>query len=992
MTPRSPTRPLARARDAVGQLLLHLAVTSARGRYLYLSLLFIGALAAAAWLGKQQVGQAVSEGLAHATDRQMIRQHLETVTDHLWGTETELHGYLLVPGEAKREIVMGHLRGAEQAVDALAQYAWIQGKPAAGAKVQQLRAALAQLHEEASRVMAIRADPEQLYPSMSLMLGKMLPTYNTVYSAASLAMEDADAAPDDPQQREIYRLFAEARHYWAMMVNAFRVYVANRFGIFGVAPEDGMRAQAHNLHLYSERLDAQLKRLDELHARGRLDLQQSQSLADMRAGYRSWLNDYRQVAAIYTSERWRSDTPIMRDTILPLLTHLWEILRALDQELAAYSAEDLTLLIRASDRVSGSLWLLVALGTIITLIGSLVFEFSLLRPIGRVASALKAEARGADDVELPAARTRETRDLIEAFDHMRQQVHSRELRLATILDNAAEGIITFDAEGMIEKFNQSAERLFGYDEAHMIGTPFSRLLVPVNGLGPPDYARHFLTHDVPRLLGVEAEVTARHRDGSTFPMALKLSAMRLEGRTLYTALVADISERKAMMDHLKSMAEHDGLTGLYNRSYFQEELERALEFVKRGTGGPSALLYVDLDNFKYVNDTLGHAAGDRLLIDVAHILTRRARKTDLVARFGGDEFTILLNNTGPEAALRTAESYRKRLASYVFKQGGEQVDIGCSIGVAMLTERVTAAAEVLSQADLACHVAKRGGRNRVHLFQEGDVERVASMTLDMGWSRRIKDAIEHDRFAIAQQPQVDTRTRAIASYEVLIRMRDSNNELVMPGGFLASAERFGLAVDLDRWMIVHAIATLVEQRRHTPDLCYAINLSGQSFSDLRLCDLIQEQLADAGLPPAALIFEITETAAIADMALAEQFLGRLRAIGCRTALDDFGSGMSSFAYLKDLPVDIVKIDGRFVKNLAHNPVDQAMVKAMNEIAHALGKKTIAEFVENEESFALLAHFGVDYAQGYHLGRPQVVWPAPLATPQDQPHAAHGAVG
>jgi EAL domain-containing protein (putative c-di-GMP-specific phosphodiesterase class I) len=264
------------------------------------------------------------------------------------------------------------------------------------------------------------------------------------------------------------------------------------------------------------------------------------------------------------------------------------------------------------------------------------------------------------------------------------------------------------------------------------------------------------------------------------------------------------------------------------------------------------------------------------------------------------------------------------------------------------------------------------------------------MTLDMGWSRRIKEAIEHDRFAIAQQPQVDTRTRAVASYEVLIRMRDSNNELVMPGGFLAAAERFGLAVDLDRWMIVHAIATLVEQRRHTPDLCYAINLSGQSFSDLRLCDLIQEQLASAGLPASALIFEITETAAIADMTLAEQFLGRLRTIGCRTALDDFGSGMSSFAYLKDLPVDIVKIDGRFVKNLAHNPVDQAMVKAMNEIAHALGKKTIAEFVENEESFELLVRFGVDYAQGYHLGRPEVVWPAPLTASHDVAQVAHGS--
>jgi EAL domain-containing protein (putative c-di-GMP-specific phosphodiesterase class I) len=206
-------------------------------------------------------------------------------------------------------------------------------------------------------------------------------------------------------------------------------------------------------------------------------------------------------------------------------------------------------------------------------------------------------------------------------------------------------------------------------------------------------------------------------------------------------------------------------------------------------------------------------------------------------------------------------------------------------------------------------------------------------------------------------------------------MRDTNDEIIMPGGFLAAAERFGLAVELDRWMIAHAIEALAMQRRDNPGVRYSINLSGQSFSDLTLCDLIQTQLEQAGIPPSALTFEVTETAAISDMALAEAFLNRLHSIGCRTALDDFGSGMSSFAYLRDLPVDIVKIDGRFVKSLASNPVDQAMVKAMRDIAHALGKKTVAEFVEDEESFRLLSQFGVDYAQGYHLGRPEIVWPA-----------------
>jgi EAL domain-containing protein (putative c-di-GMP-specific phosphodiesterase class I) len=334
----------------------------------------------------------------------------------------------------------------------------------------------------------------------------------------------------------------------------------------------------------------------------------------------------------------------------------------------------------------------------------------------------------------------------------------------------------------------------------------------------------------------------------------------------------------------------------------------------------------------------------------------------------------LLFNTRAEQAHNAAESFRKALADYPFKQGAEQVDIGCSIGVAMITEDTHSAGEVLSRADIACHLAKRGGRNRVHLFNPTDEADVTAMSVDMGWSRRIKEAIDTGRFVLACQPIVATHSGEIESYEVLIRMLDEQNGLIMPGAFLPSAERFGLAVEIDKWVIVNAIETLAEQRMHTPRLRYSLNLSGQTFSDMSVCDLIQETLRRSDLDPAALTFEVTETVAIADMSLAEVFLSKLRQIGCKTALDDFGSGMSSFAYLRDLPVDYVKIDGRFVKNMATNSVDQAMVKAMNEIAHALGKQTIAEFVEDAITMKLLQGLGIDYAQGYHLGRPNVVMP------------------
>lgn len=388
-----------------------------------------------------------------------------------------------------------------------------------------------------------------------------------------------------------------------------------------------------------------------------------------------------------------------------------------------------------------------------------------------------------------------------------------------------------------------------------------------------------------------------------------------------------------------------------------------------------SLLYIDLDNFKYVNDTLGHAAGDRLIIEVAGILNKRARKSDLTARFGGDEFTVLLFDTTPMLSVQAAESFRARLADYVFKHSGDQVDIGCSIGIAGISPDTSSATHVLSQADLACHLAKRGGRNRVHLYNPDDAENVAAMSLDMGWSRRIKEAIENDRFVLACQPIINTATNEVDSYEVLIRMLDERNELIMPSGFLATADRFGLAVEIDKWVIRHAIESLARQRVNSPSLRYAINLSGRTLTTPGICELIEDEIRQNGIDPAALTFEVTETVAIADMAAAESFLARLQSMGCFTALDDFGSGMASFAYLKDLPVNSVKIDGRFVKNLAASSVDQAMVKAMNDIAHALGKQTTAEFVENEESFRLLVAYGVDFAQGYHLGRPDVTQPS-----------------
>lgn len=607
----------------------------------------------------------------------------------------------------------------------------------------------------------------------------------------------------------------------------------------------------------------------------------------------------------------------------------------------------------------------------------------LTNPIKRLQMACRDIASGEIDKKLTVeSDISEISDLGADLELMRRELVAHNKQIAAILDNAAEGIFTFDQQGAIQSFNRSAESLFGYTADEVVGRDLTLLIPPQDALAHrKGYLDDFLKTKVSQFIGHEGEVVGVHKDGASFHMALKVSIVAFDERQMYTALVADISDRKALMEHLKAMAEHDGLTGLFNRSYFQDSLEQLVELTRRSKQ-PSALLYIDLDHFKYVNDTLGHGAGDRLLIEISSILVKLARKSDLIARLGGDEFTILLYNVPVGKVHGTAELFRKGLADYPFRQGGEQVDIGCSIGVGMITEKTQSAAEVLSRADIACHLAKRKGRNRVHIFNPEDEADVTAMSVDMGWSRRIKDAIEGGRFALACQPIVSTLSGMIESYEVLIRMLDERGELIMPGSFLPSAERFGLAKEIDKWVIVNAIETLSEQRTHSRELRFSLNLSGQTLSDPGVCDLIHQVLRRANLDPAALTFEVTETVAIADMSVAATFLSKLRQIGCKTALDDFGSGMSSFAYLKDLPVDCVKIDGRFVRNMATNSVDEAMVKAMNEIAHALGKQTIAEFVEDGVTLRLLGAHGIDYVQGYHVGRPNVV--TPYKADSDQP--------
>lgn len=544
-------------------------------------------------------------------------------------------------------------------------------------------------------------------------------------------------------------------------------------------------------------------------------------------------------------------------------------------------------------------------------------------------------------------------------------------RLKTIVDNAAEGIVTFDADGVIESCNRAAEQLFGRPRATLIGEHVSCVIGsategPERLLEPsPTFA--LAARD---LVGEELETAGLHQGGRRFALSMRLSRIVIDGRDIFTAILGDIEERKCLLDRLRFAAERDTVTRLYNRNYFQSRLESALE--EHGAERPLNLLYLDLDNFKTVNDVLGHAAGDALLVEIANLLLANLTDECLAARVGGDEFTALIPVRPAEQAVEIAETLRASFERYRFSREGRQIDVGCSIGLATLETSGANAERLMAQADLACRMAKRAGRNRVRMFRDDDQSALDGTSQDIGWSRRIRQAIETDGFVLAGQPIFDIRDGSIECHEILLRMLDGNGELIMPNAFLPAAERFGLSSEIDRWVIEHAIPILAERRTRDPHARFSLNLSAQTLGEEDSWAIIDAALREHALDPAALTFEVTETAAIENVALAQALLTRLREAGCRTALDDFGAGLCSFGYLRDLPVDTVKIDGRFVREMTTNSFDASIVRSINEIAHASGARCVAEFVEEEAGLLALREIGVDYGQGFYFGRPEVL--------------------
>ena len=555
------------------------------------------------------------------------------------------------------------------------------------------------------------------------------------------------------------------------------------------------------------------------------------------------------------------------------------------------------------------------------------------------------------------------------------RVFEEKERAQVTLQSIGDGVITTDADGNVDYINPVAQDLTGYDLRSARGMPVTDLMMIVN-----EHTRATCENPVMRCLKEGRVITLPEnsvlitKNGDEVPIQDSAAPIRDRiGNIIGSVMVFhDVSKESRLFRQLSYQASHDMLTGLINRREFENRLIAALDAIKHNAAETHALLYIDLDQFKVVNDTFGHTAGDALLRQLSEIIQTKIRSTDVLARLGGDEFGILLERCSQERAVEVAEAIRGAIEGYRFEWQESFTTVRCSIGVVLVTnDNLEDVAGLMSSADVACYSAKDMGRNQVHFYRDSD----ASLRHEeMKWVSKITSAVEEDRFELFFQPIIgigDTDRRK--HYELLLRMRDEDGNLVGPDQFIPAAERYNLMSTLDRWVIHEALSTLADRHddgaaRYT----IAINLSGTSLSEDRFLEFVIEELAKQELPDGAICFEITETAAISNLARVVHFMQTLKKLGCRFSLDDFGSGLSSFTYLKNLPVDYLKIDGHFISKVAEDTVDESMVRAIHQVGSAMGIETIAERVETKAVLDKLSALGVEFAQGYYIARPESV--------------------
>ncbi len=648
--------------------------------------------------------------------------------------------------------------------------------------------------------------------------------------------------------------------------------------------------------------------------------------------------------------------------------------------------------------------LLVSIGALIFLFGFLlqkVLQQILNKPFLKLLNSAQQFAKGDTSTRFDDSSRDEfgfiSKFINEALDsHLQQQLEIyralsrakkselalyKEKELAEVtLHSITDAVITTDSKAIIKYMNPVAERLLGWKKNEIEGLHISDAFNLINestGISIINPLLELLEHEQNEHVMVADEHTAlKHRSGELLSVELSVAPMKNQENAIIGGVIVfqDVREARRLTSQLSFQARHDTLTGLFNRRVFEDHLQ-ALAADAKENGDEHVLCYLDLDQFKVVNDTCGHMAGDELLRQISVELSNSIRNSDLLARLGGDEFGILLEKCELEQAESVADTLRKNIRNYRFVWDSRFFEVGVSIRVVALHKDSDTISNILSAADLACYAAKDSGRNRIHVYHPTD-EELNKRHSEMHCVTRINHAMEKDAFNIYQQPIVSIISEddfeSTIHWEVLLKMSNLQGEIVSPNEFISAAERYNLMPKIDRMVIQKTFAAMSEGyffQEGFSKRIVGINLSGDSLSDNSFLTYINEQAKKYHIDFNEVCLEITETVAIANLSHASSFIHELKKVGCLFALDDFGSGLSSFGYLKNLEVDYLKIDGSFVVNMCNDKIDRALVESINQVGHIMNMKTIAEWVEDESTLEMLKEMGVDYSQGYYTGEP-----------------------
>jgi len=553
------------------------------------------------------------------------------------------------------------------------------------------------------------------------------------------------------------------------------------------------------------------------------------------------------------------------------------------------------------------------------------------------------------------------------------------------LESIMDGVVTVDKQQRISYINPDASRLSGYSIEDAINKPIGEIIRILNpsSKNKPDNIVHSCLQQG-RVITFNDNMFLYHKDGYVTTVKQVVAPMYDHNKKVIGAVVVlhDVSESHQLAQKLSYQASHDSLTGLINRREFEIRLEQFIDRT-RTDRSQHVMLYIDMDNFKIINDTCGHVAGDQLLRQISDLLERKLRRGDVLSRLGGDEFGIILDSCPVDIAEKIAKSICAEINEYHFAWESHVYKTAASIGLVTINEESEDVNSILRLADSTCYAAKDFGKSRVHIYQADDEELMQKQG-EMLWVSRINKAFKDERFVLYFQTIKPLHREKGLHYEILLRMLDEQGNLIPPGAFLPAAEHYDLAKKLDRWVIQAVFQWFSKhpEEYRKLDIC-SINLSGHSLMDQEFAAFVIQQFCDYSIQANKICFEVTETAAIKNLLLASKFIETLKKEGCLFALDDFGSGMSSFGYLKQLKIDFLKIDGLFVKDIINDPIDEAMVRSINEVGHTMGLKTIAEYVENDEILQKIAEIGVDFVQGYGIAKPQPIETLPSKVKKEE---------